>query len=105
MAEPEILTSATFAPHVGEQFELVPAEGEPIAAVLASCDESTYGEPEQWLESIDRVPFSLTFVAGGGELVPQQTLTVRHPALGDLAIFLVPLGPSADGMRYEAVFS
>jgi hypothetical protein len=102
----EPLTSEAFALHVGEPFELAPAEGEPFEAILASCDESSYGEREQWLASIDRVPFSLVFHAPGGELLPQQTFTVRHAELGELAIFLVPLGPRQDGaMAYEAVFS
>ncbi|MEA2450970.1 MAG: hypothetical protein QOG63_2902, partial [Thermoleophilaceae bacterium] len=90
MADP--LTSEFFAPHVGQQFEAVPTEGEPFEAVLTSCDETTYGDRDQWLQSIDRVPFSLVFHAPGGELLPQQTFTLRHPELGELAIFLVPLG-------------
>ena len=99
-------TTELFAPHVGETFEVVPAEGEAFEAVLASCDETTYGDRDQWLASIDRVPFSLVFHAPGGELYPQQTFTVRHSKLGELAIFLVPLGPQQDGtMAYEAVFS
>jgi hypothetical protein len=102
----EPLTSELFAPHVGEQFELAPSEGDPFEAVLVSCDETTYGEREQWLASIDRVPFSLLFRAPGGDLLPQQTFAVRHPQLGELEIFLVPLGPGGDGaMAYEAVFS
>jgi hypothetical protein len=102
----EPLTSNFFAPHVGETFEVAPAEGEAFEALLASCDETTYGEREQWLASIDRVPFSLVFHAPGGELLPQQTFTVRHAQLGEMAIFLVPLGPQQDGaMVYEAVFS
>ncbi|MFN7117495.1 MAG: DUF6916 family protein [Saprospiraceae bacterium] len=28
-----------------------------------------------------------------------------HPNIGELYIFLVPLGPDAEGMRYEAVFT
>jgi hypothetical protein len=104
MEEP--LTSESFAPHVGERFELVPAEGDPVEAVLVSCDETSYGEREQWLATLDRVPFSLVFDAPGGELLPQQTFAVRHPQLGELDIFLVPLGPREDGaMAYEAVFS
>jgi hypothetical protein len=102
----EPLTNESFAPHVGERFEIVPADGEAFEAVLASSDETTYGEREQWLASIDRVPFSLVFHAPGGELLPQQTFTLRHPELGELAIFLVPLGPASDGtVAYEAVFS
>jgi hypothetical protein len=102
----EPLTSELFAPHVGETFEVAPAEGDPFEAVLASCDETTYGAREDWLKSISRVPFSLVFHAPGGELLPQQTFTVRHQQLGEMAIFLVPLGPQPDGaMAYEAVFS
>jgi len=102
----ERVTNELFAPHVGERFELAPSDGEPFEAVLSSCDESSYGSREQWLASIDRVPFSLVFHAPGGELLPQQIFTVRHPRVGDLEIFLVPLGPQRDGaMAYEAVFS
>ena len=104
MADP--LTREHFAPHVGERFEIAPAEGEAFEAVLVSCDETAYGEREQWLASIDRVPFSLIFDAPGGELLPQQTFAVRHPQVGEMEIFLVPLGPRQDGtMAYEAVFS
>jgi hypothetical protein len=28
---------------------------------------------------------------------------VRHPDLGELSLFLVPLGPDERGARYEAV--
>jgi hypothetical protein len=92
---------------VGERFELQHQEGgEPFEAVLESCEETRYGSHERWLESIDRVPFSLVFVAPGGELVPQGTFTVRADGLGELTMFLVPLGPRrGQGMTYEAVFS
>jgi hypothetical protein len=100
------LSSGYFAPHVGDHFELQLGDGEGFEVVLESCDETRYGSHEQWLQSIDRVPFSLTFLAPGGQLVPQGTFTVRHEKLGELAIFLVPLGPKGGrGMAYEAVFS
>ena len=97
----DVLTSDFFAPHVGERFELRTETGDGFEAVLESCDETAYGDRDQWLASIDRVPFSLIFVAAGGELVPQQTFTVRHAELGEIEIFLVPLAPG----KYEAVFS
>ena len=100
------LTSGYFSPHVGERFELQPEGGEPFEAVLERCDETTYGSHEQWLASINRVPFSLVFVAPGGEYVQQGNFTIRNEALGELTIFLVPLGPlNGRGMSYEAVFS
>jgi hypothetical protein len=99
------LTSATFAPHVGNRFELVPAEGESFEATLASCEETPYGSPEQWVAKIERVPFSLLFQAPGGESVPQQIFTLRHAQLGEMTLFLVPLGPRDGAMTYEAVIS
>jgi hypothetical protein len=100
------LRSDTFAPHVGDTFQLTPPEGEPFEAVLTECEVTRYGDHEKWLESIGRVPFSLVFRAPGGELVPQANFELRHDGLGDFALFLVPLGPGPEGgMRYEAVVS
>jgi hypothetical protein len=97
------LVSGTFEPHVGERFEVVPAAGEPFAATLSRCDVTTSGDPGDWVERIGRVPFSLLFHADPGTAVSQQTCILRHPELGELALFLVPLGPDEVGPRYEAV--
>jgi len=98
-------TSATFAPHVGERFEVAPAEGEPFTAVLSSCEETPYGSPQEWRRSASRVPFSLVFHADASCVIAQQTCSLRHGALGGFDLFLVPLGPDERGMRYEAVIS
>jgi hypothetical protein len=37
--------------------------------------------------------------------VPQAIYAMRHPTLGALDVFLVPIGPDAVGMRYQAVFN
>ena len=100
------LVSDTFAGHVGEKFEVTPQAGQPFETVLSSCDETRYGDHAGWREDIGRVPFSLIFVAPGGELVPQGIFSLRHADLGDFELFLVPLGPNADGgMTYEAVIN
>ena len=49
--------------------------------------------------------FALTFVAKGAPVLPQAIYSVGHPALGALEMFLVPIGPMAGGMGYEAVFT
>ena len=97
------LESDIFAPHIGEQFEVVPASGEPFTAVLSRCDVTTSGDRADWIERIGRVPFSLLFHAASPTAMPQQTCVLRHPGLGELALFLVPLGPDELGARYEAV--
>jgi hypothetical protein len=37
--------------------------------------------------------------------MPQRIYRLQHEELGQLELFLVPIGPDADGMCYEAVFS
>lgn len=51
-----------------------------------------------------RQPFSLLFRSPDGTSVPQAGYPVEHPGLGEFDLFVVPLGPDAGGMRYEAVF-
>lgn len=51
-----------------------------------------------------RQPFALLFREPAGAMIPQGTYPVDHPALGTFDLFVVPLGPDAGGMRYEAVF-
>ena len=91
------LTAADFAPHVGERFELLLPEGEPLGLRLSSCDE--LGEAPEGA----RRAFSLLF--HGDRLVPQQIWTLRHPKLGELELFVVPLGPDEQGLRYEVIFN
>ena len=47
-------------------------------------------------------PFSLVFEAAEGSVGLEQRIhALRHPVLGELELFLVPIGPG----RYEAVFN
>ena len=52
-----------------------------------------------------RDPFSLEFTDTEHDHVPQQIVAVEHPELGSFDLFVVPLGPSDQGMRYEAIFT
>ena len=98
-------SSATFQPHVGERFQLTPQEGEPLEAVLSSCEETPFGSPEEWAERVERVPFSLMFHVESAHTAEQQIFSLRHPELGEFELFLVPLGADEQGMRYQAVIS
>jgi hypothetical protein len=100
------LVSETFASRIGESFELILASGERVETVLAACEETRYGDPEDLRERLGRVPFSLQFVSPDRErYAPQQTFTVRHDELGEFELFVVPLGPEERGMLYEAVIN
>lgn len=98
------LVSETFAPHVGETFEVSPPDGEPFEVALSSCEATPYGSHDELREELGRVPFSLVFHAADREpFWPQQTFVLRHPELGELSLFMVPLGPDERGMQYQAV--
>ncbi|WP_229188075.1 DUF6916 family protein [Bradyrhizobium oropedii] len=49
--------------------------------------------------------FSLLFEGPKGAWLPQAIYPVRHPMLGEIEIFLVPIGPLGDGNGYQAVFT
>ncbi len=92
------MTSDTFTDHVGDAFEATPTEGEPLQLVLSRCEETPYGSAEEgWRKTLRRVPFSLVFHAPPDRLVPQQMWSLRHPALGELALFLVRSPPMMRG--------
>lgn len=53
----------------------------------------------------EREPFSVLILVKQDQALEQQIFTLAHPALGELVVFLVPLGPKDDAMCYEAVFA
>jgi hypothetical protein len=61
-------------------------------------------EPEPAGAGALRAPFSLVFRGPLEPLLPQGIHRLEHDALGELDLFLVPIGPDEAGTRYEAVF-
>ena len=49
--------------------------------------------------------FSIVFRADKDLLLNQGTYRMNNQALGELDIFIVPIGPDQEGMCYEAVFT
>jgi hypothetical protein len=100
----EWLTYADFAGRVGETFDVTSAGDAPIRLELVEATEGTQvggtgpdGEQRRQFSLVFRGPFDRT--------LPQGTQSLHHDAIGALALFLVPIGPDATGMRYEAVFA
>jgi hypothetical protein len=52
-----------------------------------------------------RRPFSLIFHGPQAPVLPQRIYRLENAVLGTLEIFLVPIGPDAAGLRYEAIFT
>ena len=96
----EKLTIDDFSGRVGETFAATAEEGATLTLTLRSADPLYTPPGDQ-----GRTPFSLVFTDEAQEHVPQQTVEVEHADLGSFPLFVVPLGPSPEGMRYEAVFT
>ncbi len=104
MSDP--MTFEQFNRHVGSSFVLRGCEDDAGSAELELIEATSLGRgDERRDESHRREPFSLVF-RGPAELVlPQAIYRLTHDELGDQEMFLVPIGPDAQGMRYEAIFN
>jgi hypothetical protein len=50
-------------------------------------------------------PFCVFLCGPVSPALPQATYALRHPRLGPIELFLVPVGRDAKGVRYEATFN
>ncbi|GKQ55004.1 DUF6916 family protein [Bradyrhizobium sp. Ce-3] len=86
-----------FRPHQDAEFEMQVAE-RVVTLKLAEVEPAgNSGRPGG--------AFSLVFAGPKGALQQQGIYPVRHPVLGVMEIFLVPIGPLADGNGYQAIFT
>jgi hypothetical protein len=98
------LTHDDFPGRVGEPFEVTVDDRPPLTLVLAETSLGTeLGGPGP--DGQERLQFSLIFTGPASPFLPQGTYELHHAELGELSLFLVPLGPQVDAMRYEAAFA
>lgn len=96
---PEQVTWATFEGLIGEIFRV--EVDPPLELRLASLER--FGEPGP---DGAREPFSIHFTGPPQRPLTQRIYALANDQLDVPMIFLVPIGPGADGLpRYEAVFS
>ncbi len=96
------LTLARLQPFVGSAFSV--ALGAPWDLELRLSEVSPLSKETSFTGAF-RAPFRMIFHGPAHPVHPQQTLPLDHPQLGRVEIFLVPIGPDASGMRYEAIFT
>ena len=100
----ESLTEASFAPHQGTTFRLYPVADTLVEMRLIEVT----GLPGRALPAGIaplRDPFSLIFRGPLDPSLPQRIYPMEHEQMGTLELFLVPIGPDAEGMRYQAIFN
>jgi hypothetical protein len=101
----ERFTIETFAPHLRQTFRALPDAAAPIDMVLTEATPLGSGSGQEAGAPGRRVPFSLVFRGPRDVLLPQRTYRIEHEAIGAFDLFLVPIGPDGEGMRYEAIFT
>lgn len=97
----ESLSAETFRGCLNQTFHIETGE-ETIAAELVEVEAIKSHSRRE-----DKAPFSVLFQGPLEKPLPQRIYRLSNDALGELEIFLVPLGPDAEGkaMIYESVFT
>jgi uncharacterized protein DUF6916 len=93
---PDELTQATFAPHVGSPFRVHVGDSELELTLVEVSDVRVSPRVEA---------FSLEFRGPAASPLPQAEYQFDHPVIGELALFIVPVGRDGDALEYEAVFN
>jgi len=102
MIDLSTLTLDSFTPHVGTAFTLNHPDHQEVFTLVKADALPSHDHPMK-----KRDPFSLFFHGSRTDLqFNQQILPLKHEALGELSIFLVPIARNEDGtIRYQAVFN
>lgn len=93
----EILTKEAFAENLNTKFGISLNNSQTAELELIEVLE-TMSTPRQ-------EQFSIFFRGPLDYLLPQSTYHMAHEKMGEIDIFLVPVGREQDGFRYEAVFN
>lgn len=94
------ITADHFSKFLNQTLDIYFTETQTVPSVLTKVTSLNSYTP------LERGPFSIEFQTGGDHAYRQQGIyRIAHPELGDIELFLVPIAPDANGMRYEAVFS
>lgn len=91
----------SFSRNVNTKFAVKVESGEPVEIELVEVAVRPSNSNEQG--QMER--FSAFFRGPESAFLPQQTYEFEHPDMGEMAIFLVPLGLDNKGYRYEAIFN
>ena len=94
---PEQLSPSLFTECVDTQFDVLDDPSRMFGLTLTNVVEHVKTERQE--------VFSLFFHGPSAPFVPQGTHKLSHSHLGELELFLVPVGQDKDGFQYEAAFN
>jgi hypothetical protein len=82
---------------VNDQFRVVSEHAAPVNLELIQVSEEKVTQKQQ--------VFSILFRGPADRFIPQRTYKLMHHRLGEVDIFLVPVGQDKEGFQYQAVFN
>ncbi|WP_052161844.1 hypothetical protein [Hoeflea sp. BAL378] len=91
------LTAAHFEPLRDQAFTLTSVEP-PLSLRLIEVQRTGKGERAGGA-------FSLLWQSGDGAVLPQGIYAISNDALGEIELFIVPVGRADGGIQYQAVFT
>lgn len=101
----ERLPREKYAEHIGEVFRIALDDDAVMDMTLIEANSVGPQTTKDALQAGLPAPFSVLFRGPAEPVLVQATYRLRHASLGELDLFLVPLGPRDDGIGYEAVFN
>lgn len=95
-----------FAEHVDSTFHLQFEDTSTLDVLLVEAvpqkpTAKGFGVPD----TIRDDPFALLFRGPGDKPLPQRIYSITHDKMGELTLFLVPVGIDEHGRYYEALFN
>ena len=93
----EKLKPTTFAKHLNSEFQVQDPAAQPFALKLVQVVQRT--------KTAQYEAFSLLFNGPAAHFIPQGIHKIKHAQLGEVDLFLVPVGKNDNGFEYEAVFN
>jgi len=94
----EKLRKEDFEPLIGQKIK-VGAGAASAELEVAEASELKSPSPRE------APPFRVILRSHEGWRAPQGMFRVEHPTLGDLELFVVPIGPDGKGLCYEILFN
>ncbi len=100
------LEGTDFSPLLHQKFHISTESPLPLEAELIEVTELGSDTSRASAATNERRrSFSIVLRGPKEPLLQQRIYQVEHPKIGTLDLFLVPIGPDEEGMRYEAVFN
>ncbi|MDQ6481322.1 DUF6916 family protein [Dyadobacter sp. LHD-138] len=94
------ITAADFSEYLDQTMDIHFSETGAVAASVVKVTDLDNYSP------LERGAFSVVLqTIGDNAHHPQGIYVIEHPENKKLEVFLVPIGPGQNGMKYEAVFS